>query len=226
MMFRQFIAWAVLIGVLVGGYVCYQYRDETFFPITKVKIKGDFYHVSRGEMTETISPFLSLGFFGVLPTKIQALLERKPWIKEAHVRRMWPDILEVVIVERKPLFQFNSNLLVDADGEAFVPHKTKVFDELPQLSARGHFSPQLLQEYKKISKILNRVGLFIKKLERTDATLTMVMRNGMTLVASYPSFGREIERFVIVYPSIKGKKQAHLAKIDLRYQHGMAVSWK
>ncbi len=52
------------------------------------------------------------------------------------------------------------------------------------------------------------------------------MNSGMTLVTSYPNFSKELERFVVVYPSLSEERQLHLAKIDLRYQHGMAVQWK
>ncbi len=82
MFFRQVMAWGVLIGVLAVSLVAYQYRQETLFPITTVKIKGDFRYVSRDELTETIAPFLNLGFFGLLPTKIQALLLNKPILLE------------------------------------------------------------------------------------------------------------------------------------------------
>ena len=65
---------------------------------------------------------------------IQQQIERLPWIKQASVRKQWPDELKIHLVEYVPVARWNDLHMVDAEGKAFsVPAERAGKQKLPLL---------------------------------------------------------------------------------------------
>ncbi len=222
---RTFFLLSALIGIIcVVIYV--QYRHVLISPITKVKIESDFRFVSREEVAKLLLPFIRDGYFGANPVRIKKRLEQNHSIRHAAVSRLWPDTLKVFLTERIPILRFNDSKLVDDKGVIFDENNRTRFENLPAIVSDRQFSPELLQEYKKISKILGSVGLAVKKLSINQALLKLELVQDFVIVASYPNYQKELRRFADVYKTLVQEKTSHIVSIDLRYQHGMAVRWR
>lgn len=65
---------------------------------------------------------------------IQQQIERLPWIKQASVRKQWPNELKIHLVEYVPVARWNDLRLVDAEGKSFsVPAERTVQQKMPLL---------------------------------------------------------------------------------------------
>lgn len=221
--FRLTLLVLLAIGVTATYFVV---SGDSLFPITKVKIKGDYRYVSKDFLTHSISPYLHAGFLGVMPSQMEETLVRHPWIDKAEVRRIWPDSLEVFIVERRGVMRLPSGQVVDVNGELFKPKPEELPKDLPLVITGEQFSFGLLQEVEKISKILSTVPLFVRKLEKDYSTVRLELTTGLLLVLSTENTLNELQRFVLVFDALTREKTTPIAQIDLRYQHGMAVQWK
>jgi cell division protein FtsQ len=85
-----------------------------------------------------IGPETSVLFFD--PDAARARLRANPWIAEATVRKLYPDQLEVSIVEREPfaLWQRDGKIVViAADGAVIVDGLDSRFQNMPLVVGRG-----------------------------------------------------------------------------------------
>lgn len=202
------------------------HSDGLWFPITTVKVEGKFVNVTRKDIAKVVTPYLKEGFWGISLSHISNTLRDNPWIKQARLKRVWPETILVAIKEREPLLRFGDGSVVDDHGELFSPPKGSLPANLPMIKSEAGLKKELLQEFEKISKILARAHISLTELDKNRSSMKLNTGKGMLLVTSNKSFVMELERFVDVYPTIAEEKKARMVRVDLRYRHGMAVQWK
>ncbi len=222
---KKFFTLVVTALLLLTLWGAYRYEPE-LFPIVKVKVKGDLTHVSKQHIVKVVTPFLDAGFFSISLRKVTKELKEHPWVKQVDAKRRWPDALVLNIDEREIFAMLDNQRYIDEDGNVFKPKTFKVDKKLPYLSGPIGEERQLLQQYKKMSKILTQVSLSVAGLRVDRAMMKLNLTNSMTIILSLKSAMKQLERFVNVYPVISRGKKKKMALVDLRYRHGMAVQWK
>jgi len=50
-------------------------------------------------LRDTLEPFAAHGYFAISLSAAQAALAELPWVESVHIRKQWPDILDVEITE-------------------------------------------------------------------------------------------------------------------------------
>lgn len=120
------LAAAGLYGCYVGGHVpviAQAVTSRTGFAMDQVRLTGNR-ETSEIDILETLG--LS-GWTSLVGFNVEAARERVaglPWVESASVRKVYPDLLEVNVVERKPfaLWQQGRELsIIDASGRIIVP---------------------------------------------------------------------------------------------------------
>lgn len=220
-----YIGIALLGGLLILGSRLY-HTGNVWFPIETVKVQGQFRFIRRQYVESIVTPYLNQGFWGINLAHIGKELRDSGWIKTARLERVWPDTLLVKITEHEPELRLSENTLVDKDGTIFTASPKSIPMSIPMLHSEAGLTKELLQQFKKISNILARADLKVVLFDEGRTTLTLNTSKGMQLVASQKGFVSELKRFVDVYPTIAKEKKSQIARIDLRYRHGMAVQWK
>ena len=71
-------------------------------------------------MQEILRPFARRGYFAVQLDDAQAAVARLPWVEHAEVRKRWPDVLEVVVVEHRPFARWGEQQLLSVEGDGVV----------------------------------------------------------------------------------------------------------
>ncbi len=112
---------AVLFTVLVSGWMVLGWmEDAQRLPLSKMVVTGERHYTRNDDIRQAI---LALGSPGTFMTQdvniIQSQIERLPWIKQASVRKQWPDELKIHLVEYVPIARWNDQHMVDAEGNAF-----------------------------------------------------------------------------------------------------------
>lgn len=220
-----YIGVGLLGGLLILGAQFF-HSDSIWFPINTIKVEGQFRFVRKQYVESVVTPYLRQGFWGINLAHIGKELRDSGWIKKAHLERVWPDTILVKITEHEPELRLGDNTLVDKDGSLFTPSPVSIPDSIPLVRSDTGLTKDLLQQFKKISNILGRAQLKVVQFDKGRTTLTLNTSKGLQLVASQKSFASELQRFVDVYPTIAKEKKTQIARIDLRYRHGMAVQWK
>ena len=93
------------------------YRPDSFV-IAQVKIAGKFEHSTVEEVHSRVLEEDLGNFFSVDLEAIQERVLTLPWVREANVRREWPNGLSVKISEHRPVLRWQSLSSLDQDQNA------------------------------------------------------------------------------------------------------------
>lgn len=112
----------MVLGTVVwsGWAVLGWMKDASRLPLSRLVVTGERHYTTNDDIRQAI---LALGAPGTFMTQdvdvIQQQIERLPWIKQASVRKQWPDELKIHLVEYVPVARWNDLHMVDAEGKAF-----------------------------------------------------------------------------------------------------------
>lgn len=215
---------SLIIGAAWGWQ---QLKDPEQFPINTVKVQATYAHAHQAILAEILTPYANQGFFGLDKKGLaKAIMDTSPWIAEVKLNRIWPDGLNVEIVEQVPVAQWEDKALINAEGEIFTPALNTFPKNLPILSAEEAQIPELFLTYEKIRVILNPIHATVMHLSLSDReALTLTLDNGTRIIIGPKDPLPRLQRFVKVHPKVF-KSERHAERIDLRYEHGLSVKWR
>lgn len=112
----------VVSTVIAAGWLAWQQLSQwSFFQLTAVRIEG-CEQVSKDELLELSGVDIHSNLLRLSPSRIKARLTEHEWVAGVRVRRDWPNRLEIVIREHRPLA-----LLAQPDGLHYVDRQGEVF---------------------------------------------------------------------------------------------------
>ena len=103
----------ILLGALIlsSVFIISQFKLSNYFPIKTVRIYG-INRIDRQEVQTLLQPLVNQGFFTVKVDYIRDRLSQIPWVSDIFVRRNWPDQVEITIIEKKPIAEWNNQSLL------------------------------------------------------------------------------------------------------------------
>lgn len=222
------LLWVLVIsGIFLAARLGYLYLDDDKrFPIAKVMVSASYEHVSHEEIEGVLRKYLELSFFSLSVNRLQKDLNDINWIDTAYVERVWPDTLKIKLVEKKTIAQWNGQLMTET-GDLFN-QGPKHFDlDIPKLKGPDSQQMEVLQVYRKLSKILLVYGLKTTGLHlRENQSWVLILDNRTKIYLGKKELSKRLRRFCKAYPAVFAQKAKQLASVDLRYPRGMAVQWK
>jgi|GEM_PF-239374 cell division protein FtsQ len=224
-----FFKFSLTLLVLLSGILAWQkFGDPNFFPVTHIKIVGDFVHVPRNSLQQVILPFTEKGFLRLDSRRLKARLLQEPWINSVSIKRFWPDTLAVSFTTKKPIALMANSDLLDQQGNIFSAGQVNPISlDLPLFVGPIGQQKYLLQIYQSLYPLISNLTLKIKLLKLVDQQLLHLrLSNGLTLYLSRTKPDLQLKRFVEVYPDVIASKVAMIDYVDLRYAYGIAVKFK
>ena len=221
-------AWlsASLGMMLLLGAIVWYLPKEQWLPIDSIRLVGRFEHVDQEKLQRLLEPYLGQGFFTVDIKGLRQKTESMPWVRESRVRRIWPNRLQLQVVERVAVARFDDRRLIDRNGELFSAD-AREFGDLPLIRGYAKQTRQLLEKYADLKPRFERAGLNIAEwLEDDKGSLRLRFDNGMELRIGSRGREQKIDQFLAVYPQYIAPQQDRIAIIDFRYSNGFAVAWK
>ncbi|XTZ37703.1 cell division protein FtsQ [Salmonella enterica] len=223
----------VLCTVFVSGWVVLGWMDDAQrLPLSKMVVTGERHYTRNDDIRQSI---LALGAPGTFMTQdvniIQSQIERLPWIKQASVRKQWPDKLKIHLVEYVPIARWNDQHMVDMDGNAFsVPAERTSKQVLPMLYGPEGSESEVLQGYRDMGQVLAKNKFTLKEAAMTARrSWQITLSNDIKLNLGRGDTMKRLMRFVELYPVLQQQAQAdgkEISYVDLRYDSGAAVGWK
>lgn len=224
---------AVLCTVFISSLMVLGWmEDAQRLPLSKLVVTGDRHYTRNDDIRQSI---LALGSPGTFMTQdvniIQSQIERLPWIKQASVRKQWPDELKIHLVEYVPVARWNDQHMVDAEGNAFsVPASRITRQNLPMLYGPEGSQSEVLQGYRDMGLALAK-GKFALKVAAMTARRSwqLTLSNDIKLNLGRGDTMKRLERFLELYPVLQQQAQTEgkrISYVDLRYDSGAAVGWQ
>ena len=178
------------------------------------------------------TPRLAGNFLSIDLDKARAAFEAVPWVRQATLRRVWPDRLAVHLSEHRPvalwLGEDGNERLVNDVGEVFEANVGDVEDEhLPQFSGPDGSSMQMLALYRRLQPLFAAWQLQPVSLQLSGrGSWSLELDTGATVVLGRGSEDELVarsERFLRTLGQVTGRFQRDLEHADLRHADGYAV---
>lgn len=196
------------------------------WPLTKLRATGQFERVDAALLRQTLVPYAQRGFFAVRLADAQAAVARLPWVETAEVRKRWPDVLEVRVVEHRPFARWGADRLLSEHGRLFPARGIVVPPGLPQFAGPESGVTEVVAIYNESRALFTPIGMDVRVVELDPrGSWTIVLGNGAQLVVGRHEARARLGRFVRLLPQLLAQRTQRLARADLRYTNGFALSW-
>ncbi len=223
---------AVLLTMFISGWMVVGWmEDAQRLPLSKLVLTGDRHYTRNDDIRQSV---LALGAPGTFMTQdvniIQQQIERLPWIKQASVRKQWPDELKIHLVEYVPIARWNDQHMIDAQGNAFsVPAERTSKQVLPMLYGPEGSESEVLQGFDSMGAVLAKDKFMLKEAAMTARrSWVLTLNDGIKLNLGRSDTLERLNRFVELYPVLLKQAQTdnkRISYVDLRYDSGAAVGW-
>ena len=231
---------AAIGGVALAALALMWVTRWPVFAVQRITVEGDLAHNSVLTIRANAAPKLAGNFFTIDLGAGRRAFESVPWVRQAVVRRVWPNRLRVQLQEHRAVALWANaaradepaDKLVNSFGEVFEANLGDVEDDaMATLRGPEGASARMLA-------LLTRLQPEMAKIDANIETLELSGRGSWRVVLD---IGAEVElgrgsddeliartrRFVSTLPDVKGLYQQHpLLSADLRHNEGYAVRLK
>jgi cell division protein FtsQ len=228
---KQMNALAATLAVLAAlglaaALVTYVVRQSAF-AFGEVVVTTPLSRANGAHLEAVIRAELTGTFFTMDLVRARDALNRVPWVRDAGLRRQWPDRLEVTIEEHEPLARFNEAEFVDTRGEVFAADSR---DELPRFLGPEARAGEMTERYRAWSEALRPLSLDLAELRLSPRGGWRVRvagaGTGLTLELGREDADARLARFITAYRQTIGalaRSGTRVDTVDLRYRNGYAV---
>ncbi len=229
----SFFALVAAAGLIDGGYLpgafgrmkasVLAFISDQGLRIDKVHVVG-VVQAPRDLIDATIGFKRGDSILFADPAEIRAKLEALSWVARAEVRRVWPNRIEVLIVERRPhaLWQMDGVIkVVDRSGQPIAAHDPSRFRHLMLVVGKGaaERADGLFNLLAREPSVKARVKAAILVAERR---WNLLLDNGVEV--RLPEVNAEVALHDLADLDWKNNIEAHgIVAIDLRFPDRMIV---
>lgn len=219
----------LLVVMGIGGvmYSTFSWMtDDQRLPLSRLMVEGDLQHVSPKQVQTVLAEIPQMGTFMTQDVnQLQQVLQQLPWVEQISIRKQWPDLIKVYIVEYKAIAIWNGDSLLNPEGGVFSGHPEEAPDNTVNLYGPEGSSEQVLSVWQKSTQKLKPLGRTITSVVLNDRRAwQLILDNGIRLELGIDAREERLNRFMKLYNRL-GDKVEQISYIDLRYDTGAAVGW-
>lgn len=196
------------------------------WPLRRLRVTGEFEHVSEAQLRATLVPYARRGFFAVPLDRAQAAVARLPWVARAEVRKRWPDVLEVIVDEHEPFARWGEDRVLSTEGRLFDPGRGRMPANLPRFDGPDARVRDVVAVYNESRALFAPIGLRVREV-RLDkrGSWSLALHTGTQVVLGRSEVRPRLARFTRLLPRLLAGGQ-RLERADLRYTNGFALAWR
>jgi cell division protein FtsQ len=224
----RILAWtlALLVVALPVVAVVNGWIGADHWPLRTLRVDGRLQRVDAQRLRATVLPYAAQGFFAVRLGDAQAAVARLPWVEHAEVRKRWPDVLEVSIVEHRPFARWGSDRLLSQHGSLFPAQGGRIPDGLPLLGGPDARVADVVALYNESRALFAPGGIDVRSVILDPrGSWSLTLSNGTDVIVGSSEARLRLTRFARLLPQLLSQKQLPLTRADLRYTNGFALSW-
>jgi cell division protein FtsQ len=221
-------------GVLLAAALAWWAVRNPVFAIGGITVLGDTTHNNVATLRANVAPRLAGNFFTIDLKKAREAFEAVPWVRQAVVKRQFPNRLRVVLQEHEAEAFWGADSeshLVNSHGEVFEANAGDVEqDGLPRLVGPEGTSAQVLAMYAALKPLFEPLDLGVDQLQMTgrggwtlhlDSGAVIELGRGTQeeVLARTQRFARTLTQVTSKY----NRRPEALVTADLRHADGYAV---
>lgn len=219
----------LILGVVYTGFFVY-FASTNAFPIKSVKVMGTYAYVKPEDIQTALTPFLQgKGIAAFSEWKAEKALEAMPGVADASIWRIYPDKIRVVLREKSAIARLSNGQLLAEDGTFFDVTNPTGAANLPILKGETQYIQPMLSMLESLIPVFAYDNLKVTGLELAENGDWGVQLNNQTWVMmGKEDLENRVIDFLTIYPLLMKTAPTNQvpAYIDLRYVHGLTVSWQ
>lgn len=230
----RLLLWMLALGLValpvvavLSGWV-----GRGHWPLTKLRVTGEFERVDERALQRVLVPHAQRGFFAVRLDHAQTAVAGLPWVEQAEVRKRWPDVLEVRVLEHKPFARWGADRLLSEHGRLFPASNVQTPDGLPLMDGPDSAVGEVVAMFNESTALFAALGIDVLAIElnpRGSWSLELrEIRSGdrVQILIGRSEARARLARFVRLMPQLISQDAQRLARADLRYTNGFALTWQ
>lgn len=224
----RIVTWLLALALVVLPVVAVMngWIGAERWPLTRLRVHGEFERVDPAQLRTAVLPFARPGFFAVKLQEAKAAVEKLPWVERAEVRKRWPDVIEVDIVEHKPFARWGKDRLLSEHGRLFAIPEGLPLASLPQLGGPDSQVQEVVALYNESRELFAPVGFKVQGLAMDKrGSWSLALDNGTEVMVGRADARPRLGRFARMLPQLLARNASPLQRADLRYTNGFALSW-
>ncbi|HLM53140.1 MAG TPA: cell division protein FtsQ/DivIB [Pseudoxanthomonas sp.] len=224
----RLVAWLLAIALValplvavVNGWI-----GAERWPLTRLRVHGQFERVDPALVRGVVLPHAARGFFAVRLQDAQDAIEKLPWVERAEVRKRWPDVLEVTVVEHRPFARWGQDRLLSDQGRLFPIPPDLAQADLPRLGGPDSQVRDVVALYDEARLLFAPLGLQVEGLAMDRrGSWSLTLDSGTHIVVGRADARPRLARFARLLPQLLASAPQPLQRADLRYTNGFALTW-
>ena len=211
------IAGMAAMALLAWG-AWYGFATVVSQPVKRVVFAGDLERLPRADL-EALSQSIQSAP-GASLESIREAARRVPWVREAAVRRLFPDAVEITFAAHQAFAHWNDGQLVSRDGVVFTARDAR---SLLRLRGPEGSAPEVTRAYAGVSAALAPLGSAVTEFRLSSrGAWHATLASGLTIALGRGDWRPRAERFAAAWPRLAPEARA-AEHADLRYPNGFAL---
>lgn len=223
-----FLGLLVILAITLTLKLALSYlSNPNHFPLSVIKVVASYKNVDRYQIEKIITPYTKASFFSFDSSKMRFQIGSIDWVKQVTVERIWPDGVKITIKEFQPFAVWNESQLLSRNGHVFASSQESSTLYLPKLFGPENECQQVLQTYLQLNNLVKKDELTLAQVRKSKSNSWQInTQDGLIIKLGSQDPVLTLERLMAVFPSKFKDKLDQIAVLDLRYPHGIAVSFK
>lgn len=223
---------SVVVGTGLGLNSLYRVAmDANQVPLRRLQVQGELQYISSADVREVLVQQPLGSFFSADVDTIRAQVESLAWVNRASIRKEWPDILRVFVVEQQPLAHWNpqsrEQALVNTEAQVFEADTSVLKQPLPSLQGPETAVVETVEQFRSVQQLLQLNGHEVIELRLSERfAVEVLLQSGLELRLGREALLERVQRFIDMYPQLSSHRPQPIDYVDLRYDTGVAVSWQ
>ena len=224
-------ALLLAFAAMALGLALHHLARQPAFTLQKIQIDNELVHNNAVTLRANVAPKLAGNFFTVDLEQAKSAFEAVPWVRQAVVRREFPNRLRVQLQEHQAvaLWGLDDDVrLINHLGEVFEVNQGDVEPEsLPRLAGPRVQSALVLQAYRELGPLFAGLDTELSLLELTGRGGLRARLEGGAMIEIGPGSVQDIvprvRRFVATVSQTSSRFGRNIESADLRYPNGYAL---
>lgn len=228
-MLIRFLAWSIALSLVALPLVAVTngWLAADRWPIQRLQLTAEFQRVNADQIRSAVAPHLGRGYFALDLPAVHAAAASLPWAAEVEVRKRWPDVLEIRLVEHRAVARWGEDRLVSDRGGLFAAPGGEVVQGLPELAGPDDRLDEVLAFHAAASRVLAASGLGLQGVRLSQrGSWSLVLGDGGRVMLGRSDTLPRLRRLARHLPALLAADGRPLERADLRYSNGFALRWQ
>ena len=170
---------------------------------------------------------MNQGFLTINQSKYKERLENIDWVKSVRINKVWPNKINVLLIEDDVVGLWNNKLLLNSSGELYNLDQRVVPKELIQFFGPDDRVNDVYERFNLYNDELVARGILIEKIElNLRGSWEITIRPSIKIKLGEKHTQERFERFLTIWDQSLLENFELISYIDLRYTEGFVIKRK